>query len=197
MSYQVFPPALLTLSPLLTRVGDPGAAVAGVNTTTVADGALAYCEENKQTYRLDKQDDTTPADGTAVIAPLAGPGRWKILPGSPLGASATEVRANKQMAASATVSDGDLACATAVATTPATPTAAGGYVGVQVNGVNHLVGDGTAVAVECYFSGDGGVTPRALQDVVAGDLLYWNGSVAGFQLAAATDKVSFFYEVSS
>lgn len=197
MNYQGFPPALLTLSPRLTRVGDPGASVDGVNTTMIADGALVYCRENKQTYRLDRQDDTTPPDGTTVIAPLAGPGRWKILSGGSPGASATEARANKQMAASTTVSDGDLACATAVATTPATPSAAGGYVGVQVNGVNHLVGDGTKVAVDCYFSADGGATARALQAVVAGDLLYWNGSVAGFQLAAATDTVSFFYEVSS
>ncbi len=79
MTYQVFSPALLTLSPLLTTVGNPSASVAGVNTTTVADGALVYCAENKQTYRLDKQDETTPADGTTVIGPLAGPGRWKIL----------------------------------------------------------------------------------------------------------------------
>lgn len=110
---------------------------------------------------------------------------------------ASGVRANKSMAASTTVADGDLACATAVATTPATSSTAGGYIGVVVNGVAYLVGDGTKVAVDCYFSGDGGATARLMKSVVAGDLLYWNGSIAGFQLAAATDKVSFLLDVAS
>lgn len=111
--------------------------------------------------------------------------------------SATPVRANKGMSASTTTADGNLACATAVATTPATSSAAGGAIGVQVNGVSYLVGDGTKVAADCYFSGNGGTTARALRSVVAGDLLYWQGSIAGFELSAVTDKISFIYEVSS
>lgn len=79
MVYQGFPPALLTLSPRSTRVGSPDASVAGINTTTVADGAFVYCRENAETYRLDKQDNTTPPDGTNVIEPLSGPGRWKLI----------------------------------------------------------------------------------------------------------------------
>lgn len=108
---------------------------------------------------------------------------------------ATPVRANKSMTASTTTADGQLACATAVATTPTSPSAAGGGVAVRVNGVSYFVGDGTKVGVDCYFSADGGVTPRALQAVAAGDLLYWNGSVAQFQLAAATDRIDFDYDV--
>jgi len=116
------------------------------------------------------------------------------LPGLLTGSSIA--RANKDMVASVTVADGNLACATAVATTVATSSAAGGYVGVDVNGVAYSVGDGTKVGVSCYFSADGGTTALAMKAIIAGDLLYWNGTVAGFQLAG-TDRVSFFYDVSS
>ena len=108
----------------------------------------------------------------------------------------TPVRGNKHMAASVTAADGQQACATAVATTPSASTTAGGYVGVAVNGVSVFVGDGTKVAVDCYFSADGGTTARAMKAIVAGDLLYWNGSIAGYQLAAS-DSIDFFYPVAS
>jgi hypothetical protein len=100
------------------------------------------------------------------------------------------------MAASTTVNDGDLACATAVAFTPAASSTNGGYIGVGINpAFPYNVGDGTKVNVDCYFSGDAGATARSLKDVIAGDLLFWNQSVAGFNLDAATDVVSFFYSV--
>lgn len=80
-SFQSFPPSLLTLSPRLTRIGDPSASVQGINTTPLPDGAFVYCLENKGEYQLDRQDSTTIADGNAVIAPASGPGRWfKRLP---------------------------------------------------------------------------------------------------------------------
>jgi len=69
-------------------------------------------------------------------------------------------------------------------------------VGVDRNGVAQIVGDGTKVNVYCYFSGDGGVTPRAMPAIVAGDLLYWNGSVAGSQLTV-TDRLNFNYNVTT
>jgi hypothetical protein len=100
-----------------------------------------------------------------------------------------QVTANKSLTASVTTSDGDQATATTVASA----NALGGYVGVRVNGVHYLVGDGTKVSVDCYFSGDGGTTARAMSAIVAGDTLRWNGSVAGFQLAA-TDRIDFLYE---
>lgn len=104
---------------------------------------------------------------------------------------------NKTMTAAVTTADGDLACATAVAQNPVFSTdPQSGYIGVTVNHLwyNPSNGPGELAARECYFSGDGGVTARNLRDVVAGDLLYWIGSIAGFQLAA-TDKISFFYNV--
>jgi hypothetical protein len=99
------------------------------------------------------------------------------------------------MAAETTTADHDEACATGISSTPAgTINANGAYVGVQVNGVSYVVGDGVRTK-DCYFSGDAGATARAFGAIVSGDKLYWNGSVAGFQLAAATDKISFFFNV--
>lgn len=90
---------------------------------------------------------------------------------------------NKNMVASVTVADFDLACATAIATTPQ------GYVGVAINGILYTVG---AKTDPIYFSGDGGVTARAQGSIVAGDLPYFVGSVAGYQLAAS-DRIDYFY----
>ena len=97
---------------------------------------------------------------------------------------------NKQMTASVTASDEDIATVTTVASTPGGDS----YVGVRVNGVHQLVGNGTKASVDCYFSGDSGVNARAFSAIVAGDELYWNGSVAGFQLAA-TDRIDFNFNV--
>lgn len=87
--------------------------------------------------------------------------------------------------ASVTALDGDQAVPAAIASTPQ------GVVAVSVNGVGYEVGN-AITAKPCYFSGDGGITPRAYGAVVAGDTLHWTGSVAGFQLAA-TDWVAMAY----
>lgn len=108
----------------------------------------------------------------------------------------TPDRSNKNMAASVTTADGQVACATAVAHTPSSATTNGGYVGVRVNGVGVLVGDGTKVSVACYFSADGGTTAKQMKQIVSGDLLYWNGSTAGYQLAVS-DSIDFTYDVAS
>lgn len=75
MSFQAFPPALMILSPRLTKEGDPGSSVVGLDTTPLADGALTYCLENQLAYRLNKVSAAAP-DGNLVLAPLNGPGRW-------------------------------------------------------------------------------------------------------------------------
>jgi hypothetical protein len=110
--------------------------------------------------------------------------------GGSTGGSPTKL--NKSMSAQNTTADGQLACAVAVAALPI------GYVGVDVNGVSYDPGDGTKVGVPCYFSGDGGTTARAQGAIEIGDLLYWNGSVAGFQLYGgapppAVDLIDFIY----
>lgn len=91
---------------------------------------------------------------------------------------------NKNMVASITAADGDLACATPIGQAPS------GYVTVVVGRTTMNVG-GNKIH-DCYFSADGGATARALGAATLGDLLYWNGSVAGFELDA-TFTISFLY----
>lgn len=98
---------------------------------------------------------------------------------------ATPSNANKFMPAVVTVNDGDLACNTGVGATPAKTS----FVDVTVGGMQIKYGNGVKTA-PAYFSGDGGTTARAYSAVVAGDKLYWNGSIAGYQLDT-TDDVSF------
>lgn len=97
---------------------------------------------------------------------------------------------NKNMSANTTTADGQLATNTTVATTPA----GDGYVEIMLNGVKVTLGDGVKTQ-ETYFSADGGTTARAIANIAAGDGLYWNGSVAGYQLAT-TDKIDFCYNVN-
>lgn len=66
---------------------------------------------------------------------------------------------------------------------------------ILVNGLNVNVGDG-AKNQACYFSADGGTTPRAIADIAAGDQLYWMGSIANYELDP-TDDVDVIYDASS
>jgi len=97
---------------------------------------------------------------------------------SKLGPVAAAVITNKAMACAATTVDGALA----TANTLTSRGRAGSYIQVMVNGIQVTVGDGVKTK-DCYFSGDGGTTARAIVDIVAGDSCYWMGSVAGYQLA--------------
>src|SRR5689334_963540 len=108
----------------------------------------------------------------------------------------TPSRQNKGMTAATTAADGQQATATVLAATPArTANAQGGYIQGRLNGQPIQIGDGTKVAVPSYFSGDGGATARALQNVIAGDKLYWNGTVAGYELDTTLDIIDFVYDV--
>jgi hypothetical protein len=60
----------------------------GINTTYLKSGAFGWVQSGGAAlmlFRLDREDDTTPADGVTVIAPLTGPGRWKAFGGSGAG----------------------------------------------------------------------------------------------------------------
>lgn len=94
---------------------------------------------------------------------------------------------NDWMTASATAADGDQACATAIAAAPA------GDLKVLVNGVQVPLGDAVKTT-HCYFSRDGGTTALAKSALTTSDVLYWNGSRAGYQLSVV-DRVTFVYEV--
>jgi hypothetical protein len=93
------------------------------------------------------------------------------------------------MAASVTTTNGDVACVTGMISTPNN----GSFVKVTINGDEPEIGDGVKTK-DCYFSGDAGATAKAFTTIIAGDKLYWNGSIAGYQLAI-TDKISFEYNV--
>jgi hypothetical protein len=106
------------------------------------------------------------------------------------GAGGFETPQNKRMPARNTSADGQRACDIAIALAPVP----GSYVGVRVNGIDVPdIGDGSKVAA-CYFSVDAGSSARAWADITSGDVLYWNGSIAGYELSAATDLIDFIYE---
>jgi hypothetical protein len=66
---------------------------------------------------------------------------------------------------------------------------------VKVNGVEINLGDGVKTEA-CYFSNDEGLTAKPMADIAAGDLLYWNGSIAGYELDA-TDDIDIAYQKSN
>lgn len=109
----------------------------------------------------------------------------------PATAAGVPTSANKRMTAENTTADGDLACATAVVETPIMDS----HVTVRINGLSESVGDGAKDGA-CYFSGDGGTTARSISDIVQGDLLYWVGSIAEYQLTT-DDVVDFDYDVGA
>ena len=104
-------------------------------------------------------------------------------------AAAFATTSNKAMAASLTTADGQSACATTLAATPGNHA----YIQIFVNGLHEVLGDGVKTK-SCYFSADGGTTARTIANIASGDTLYWNGSIAGYQLAT-TDIIDFDYAV--
>jgi len=66
---------------------------------------------------------------------------------------------------------------------------------VTVNGLAAGIGDGTT-SLSCYFSADGGTTARAMADIEGGDQLYWNGSIAGYELDGG-DLIDVIYDKPS
>ena len=84
------------------------------------------------------------------------------------------------VACSVTVADGDAATATTVPKN----NFGTGKLNLFINGVFYPLGNGVKTKA-AYISGDGGATARAWGAVVAGDTIRWNGSIAGFQLAAS------------
>ena len=67
-------------------------------------------------------------------------------------------------------------------------------VSVEVNGLECNIGDG-AKDEACYFSNDGGLTAKTMENIEANDTLYWMGSIAGYQLETS-DDVDFNYSKS-
>lgn len=68
-------------------------------------------------------------------------------------------------------------------------------VDVKINGISVNLGNGV-LTKDCYFSNDGGITPKLIKDIEAGDMLYWNGENAGYELDPQ-DDIDFEYEASN
>lgn len=170
-------------------------ALESVEIASLGDGDVGFVQAGDVYYSLDLQSVLI-EDGAAVLwtrnsnplfgAPAGTPGRWVLL-STALGPGIKPSALNKNMVALVTAVDNDLATLTPIAATPF------GYVEAQINGLTVDVGNGIKIGVSGYFSGDGGVTARAFGSIVAGDTFRWNGSVAGFQLAAS-DRINFLYE---
>lgn len=147
-------------------------------------------EENLNNLRLSAQGNGIAGGGGSLLSVQAAD--TSIIVGAGGVKAAVPSASNKNMAASTTVNDNDEACATGIVGTPN----GDGYVQVMINGVQASVGNG-AKDKDCYFSADGGVTAKAIAAIAAGDKLYWVGSVAGYQLDLATDKIDFNYNYAA
>jgi hypothetical protein len=90
---------------------------------------------------------------------------------------------DKDLTSAVTAGDGSTTALT-ITTTPL------GFVSIFVNGnLANLKGDKTG---DCYFSADAGATAKVLNAIVATNVLYWNGVIAGYELAV-TDRIDLLY----
>jgi len=75
----------MTLSPVLVATGDPaGESLENFNTNVLANGAICYVEggPGQGEWQLNKEATDAP-DGTTIVEPIAGPGRWFLrIPGA-------------------------------------------------------------------------------------------------------------------
>ena len=97
---------------------------------------------------------------------------------------------NTNMVAENTTSGSTLACNIAIVNGNVT----GSRVNVFINGVQ--VNVGSLVTDDCYFSSDGGITPKPTGSELAGDKLYWRyvgaNPVSGYDLTIV-DRVTFLH----
>lgn len=110
--------------------------------------------------------------------------------GSGLEATGVDVKEDLNKAPLQTSADGDTT-GIQITYTPFSD----GAVSVTVNGLGANVGNG-AKDEPCYFSSDDGTTAKEIANISAGDTLYWNGSIAEFELDP-TDEIDIIYQASS
>jgi hypothetical protein len=100
---------------------------------------------------------------------------------------------NKDMPCLFTFNDGDLACATGLTHDPRPDSA----ITITVNGVEiGPIGFNSKVGAAVYFSNTNGLTASSREDLMVGTRVYWQGSIAGWQLETA-DVMSIFYTVGT
>ena len=66
-------------------------------------------------------------------------------------------------------------------------------VDVLVNGLGLSEANGDRDSAAVYFSNDGGLTAKTIANIEAGDTLYWNGGIAGFEITS-DDTIDIIYE---
>jgi len=110
--------------------------------------------------------------------------------GSGLEATGVDVKEDLDKAPLTTSADGD---STGIQITYS-PFSDGAVI-ITVNGLGANIGD-AAKDEACYFSSDDGITVKAIANISAGDTLYWNGSIAEFELDP-TDEIDIIYQASS
>jgi len=96
------------LSPREIATGSPsGDALDNINTNPVADGALCYVKSGAQGLWELEKTATDAADGTTIVAPSAGPGRWflKLGPGPVTGGFPIATIQNIAVAGPTTITD--------------------------------------------------------------------------------------------
>lgn len=103
-----------------------------------------------------------------------------------------EVEEDKKLAALDTSGDNQLATNSTISFTPSNDS----YVKIEVNGIDAIVGDGTNVDCDCYFSGDGGISIRQIENIRQGDQIFWMGINAGYDLSS-DDEISLFYLIDT
>ena len=153
--------------------GGPDVLSVGANsigTAEIAEGeAFAFTEATGTT---ETPGDNSTKLATTAYADAAGGG--------------SSISTNEREETSAATSGNESATGITLSATPAADTR------LQINGIGEIIaGDKLSAA---YFSVDGGTNARALGAAVSGDELIWNGTVAGYELAAS-DIVSLLYEV--
>ena len=110
--------------------------------------------------------------------------------GSGLEATGVDVKVDLDKAPSNTSADGDTT-GIQITYSPFSD----GAVSITVNGLGANIGNGVKVEA-CYFSNDGGASAKSIANISAGDTLYWNGSIAEFELDS-TDEIDIVYQASS
>jgi hypothetical protein len=69
----------------------------------------------------------------------------------------------------------------------------GRILAILINGVRYELGNGVRTK-DCYFSADSGANAVAQGSLVAGNTLYWNGTIAGFDLDT-NDEIDMEFQV--
>lgn len=153
-----------------------------IKITNKNDIFLDFISSTESAQALSKLNDAKKA--------LTNPGSCPMPPNEGSGENIYS-KVNLNMSGLVTVNDGDLACNTYILDKPVSAS----HVKVFINGVEVSVG-GNIYPFDCYFSQDDGLTVKILGDEKQGDKLYWNGSIAGYQLDTI-DLIDFNYLISN